>query len=254
MVQHDDALGQRHHGAHHVLDQEQGHPSLGVQAPQGRRPPRRSRSACSPAITSSSSSSGPGGERARDLQPLAVGKRQLAGAARPSASARPTRAQRASARARPRPRAWRPPRKRADHRVLDTVMPANGLTIWKVRPMPASQAIRAADRRSRGPRRRASRGRARSTPAMRLKSVVLPAPLGPISATISPRATGSERARRPSGRETASRPHRPRASPAFALVRPRAPARRRAAAGRSAAPGAATVARDEHDPGDSSTP
>ena len=86
---------------------------------------------------------------------------------------------------RPRPKAA------ADERFSNTVRPSKGCGIWK-RPADAHAAARS--RRRRGSRRgrrsamRAGIGQARS-PVIRLNSVDLPAPFGPMMPSASPRAT-----------------------------------------------------------------
>src|SRR5918995_6068263 len=67
--------------------------------------------------------------------------------------------------------------------------PAKGFTSWKVRPMPAAQTWS-----GRSPSILLSRNLISPlsgvwTPAIMLKMVVLPAPFGPIKATIEPSAT-----------------------------------------------------------------
>ena len=63
-----------------------------------------------------------------------------------------------------------------------------GRGIWKVRPTPRADApLRALAARRRGRRCGSRRMSACRLPASRLNSVVLPAPFGPISPTISPR-------------------------------------------------------------------
>ncbi len=74
-----------------------------------------------------------------------------------------------------------------------TLSPLKGFTIWKVRPTPASHT-----RSGRRPeiccavQAHLRRRSARCTPAIMLKIVVLPAPLGPISAWIAPAGTAKQ--------------------------------------------------------------
>src|SRR5690606_34158995 len=92
------------------------------------------------------------------------------------------------------------PRKPPTITFSSTVMSAKGLTTWKVRPIPAAQTWSGRQPPISWPRKRIRPSSGGITPATRLKSVVLPAPFGPMSATISPRRTASEAlatARRP---------------------------------------------------------
>ena len=67
-----------------------------------------------------------------------------------------------------------------------TVISGNGWTIWNVRAMPRREAWKRPLGGSRRGHRSAHAGVGRKTPVIRLTSVVLPAPLGPIRPTISP--------------------------------------------------------------------
>jgi hypothetical protein len=70
-----------------------------------------------------------------------------------------------------------------------SVIPGNGRGIWKVRPRPcASRESGGADSTA-TPSSQIRPEVGFSSPAIRLKSVVFPAPLGPISPTISPGPT-----------------------------------------------------------------
>ena len=70
-----------------------------------------------------------------------------------------------------------------------TLMPVSGRTIWKVRAMPRSQACSGVRPVMSWPSNVTRPAVQRVAPAIRLKQVVLPAPLGPIRAVIEPRCT-----------------------------------------------------------------
>src|SRR5690606_24693186 len=84
------------------------------------------------------------------------------------------------------------PRKPPTITFSSTDMSAKGLTTWKVRPIPTAHTWSARQPAMSVPRKRMRPWSGGMTPATRLNKVVLPAPLGPISATISPRATDSD--------------------------------------------------------------
>ena len=65
----------------------------------------------------------------------------------------------------------------------------SGLAIWKVRPMPSLARACGGSWLIAWPRKRTSPSVGASWPVSRLKKVVLPAPLGPMMLTISPRFT-----------------------------------------------------------------
>src|SRR5690606_13723891 len=94
------------------------------------------------------------------------------------------------------------PRKPPTITFSSTVMSAKGLTTWKVRPMPTAQTWSARQPAMSWPRNRMRPSSGGMTPATRLKSVVLPAPFGPMRATIWPRCTESD------ARSTARRPRK----------------------------------------------
>jgi uncharacterized protein YhdP len=73
-----------------------------------------------------------------------------------------------------------------------TVMVSKLLTTWKVRPTPRWQRSAAGRRVTSSPSKMIEPWVGGSTPAIRLNSVDLPAPLGPIRPTISPRPTEIE--------------------------------------------------------------
>ena len=73
-----------------------------------------------------------------------------------------------------------------------TVMVSKLFTTWKVRAMPRSQRSAAGSAVTSSPSNMIEPCVGGSTPAIRLNSVDLPAPLGPISPTISPRPTEIE--------------------------------------------------------------
>src|ERR1019366_905343 len=113
----------------------------------------------------------------------------------------PTERSAASARERARPVSrvpWKPP----TIAFSVTVISGNGLTIWNVRPMPALQVRSGRKPAMSRPSKTMRPLVGAKTPAMRLKSVVLPAPFGPMSATISPWSTRSDTS------ETAFRPRK----------------------------------------------
>ena len=99
-------LRQRHHRAHHVLDQQDGHAVL-ARSGRARSPPsRRSRSgAVRPSPRRAAAACGCGGERARHLEPLAVGQGQAARPARLSEQVEAAQQHRRRVRARRRRRA-----------------------------------------------------------------------------------------------------------------------------------------------------
>jgi len=73
-----------------------------------------------------------------------------------------------------------------------TDKPANGFTIWKVRPMPAAQIWSARSPPIGSPANRIPPPSGAYTPATMLNIVVLPAPFGPISATRPPCGTSND--------------------------------------------------------------
>ena len=73
-----------------------------------------------------------------------------------------------------------------------TVMVSKLFTTWKVRAMPRWQRSAAGSLVTSSPSNQIEPCVGGSTPAIRLNSVDLPAPLGPISPTISPRPTEIE--------------------------------------------------------------
>jgi hypothetical protein len=76
--------------------------------------------------------------------------------------------------------------------VSRAVIDANVAAVWNVRPTPAV-AMRCGGKPSmRPPASHTEPASAPSWPLMMLKQVVLPAPLGPISATISPAPSAKE--------------------------------------------------------------
>ena len=193
-----------------------------------------------PAITSSSSSSlRLGRERARHFEPLAVGQRQRRRRSWSRLSNRSSRAQHLV-------RACRAPRatsaraqQRADHDVLHhRQRRRTAARAGRCAPMP-----RAADLVGRAARRCARRRSAivaarpaRSTPAIMLNSVVLPAPFGPISAKISPsRHVEADVCRPRAGRGSAWTRRRPRAARSCARRSSAEPARAATARRRRAA-------------------
>jgi hypothetical protein len=137
VVQHDDVLRERHHGAHHVLDEQDREPLGAVELAEH----------LDHLVALGGPQAGhhlveqqqlrPGGERARDLQPLAVGQRQRRGQrialGRRGPAARGLARRGLFAAATPRVRCSAP-----TTTLSSTDSPANGFTIWKVRPMPAA--------------------------------------------------------------------------------------------------------------------
>src|SRR5258707_308819 len=73
-----------------------------------------------------------------------------------------------------------------------TLILANGWVIWKVRTMPAAQILCGARPVMSRPAKATRPASGVWKPAIAANSVVLPAPLGPISPTISPSRTSSE--------------------------------------------------------------
>ena len=73
-----------------------------------------------------------------------------------------------------------------------TVMVSKLFTTWKVRPMPRWQRSAAGNAVTSSPSKMIEPCVGGSTPAIRLNSVDLPAPFGPIRPTISPRPTEIE--------------------------------------------------------------
>src|SRR5438105_1942850 len=81
-----------------------------------------------------------------------------------------------------------------------TLRPAKGFTIWKVRPMPAAQTWSGLNPWMGEPLKRMEPESGAYTPAIMLKMVVLPAPLGPMRPLMSPSGISNEAlftARRP---------------------------------------------------------
>ena len=95
----------------------------------------------------------------------------------------------------------------ATSRFSISVICGKGRGIWNVRPSPRLRRVCAGSRSIAAPSSRIVPPVGRTVPAMQLKSVVLPAPFGPISPTISPRRTAIETestaATPPNRRETA---------------------------------------------------
>ena len=119
-----------------------------------------------------------------------------------------------------------------------TVRFGNGRTIWWVRTMPARTSLCAGRPDTLNPRMRTSPEVGGIDPAMRLKSVVFPAPFGPMTPRISPcrssRSTWSTALRPPKLFEIARVARRG----AAAVMARRPPARRGGGAGSRARPAA----------------
>src|SRR4051794_25890241 len=79
--------------------------------------------------------------------------------------------------------------------LSSTESPANGFTIWNVRPMPAAQTWSGRRPWISSLLKTTLPVSGAYTPAMMLKIVVLPAPLGPISPLISPSGTANDASR-----------------------------------------------------------
>ncbi|MOA29528.1 hypothetical protein D3C78_1505490 [compost metagenome] len=110
-----------------------------------------------------------------------------------------SRNRRASRRAPGRPRAWakkplRACRDRPVSRLSSTLIFLNSALFWKVRPMPRRAASSGWMRRKCSASNTTSPESGRYTPLRMLSSELLPAPLGPISAQISPRLTANDSA------------------------------------------------------------
>src|SRR3954466_6828948 len=90
-----------------------------------------------------------------------------------------------------------------------TVIPLNSRVIWNVRPSPRCARVHGRSPSIRRPSNVTAPASARIMPPTRLNTVVLPEPLGPISAVIEPRGTSNEQ---PS---TARRPPKRLASPSI---------------------------------------
>ncbi len=73
--------------------------------------------------------------------------------------------------------------------LSSTESPGNGLTIWKVRPMPRRHTASGVNPSMRTPANVTVPSSGARAPAIMANRVVLPAPLGPITAKISPAAT-----------------------------------------------------------------
>ena len=180
-----------HQRPHDVLDHQHGG-AAGHQRPDERHRRRRLGRVEPGQELVEQQQPGRGGQRAGQLQPLAVDQRELARRApRPGPPAR-----RAPAAARPRPSrparepSWRPKR-RPTRTFSSAVRPANGRTSWKVRAMPRAHTRCGREpARSRGRPGGSGRRRGRRAPAIRLKSVVLPEPFGPMMPTSSPSVEG----------------------------------------------------------------
>ena len=78
----------------------------------------------------------------------------------------------------------------ATSRFSTSVICGNGRGIWNVRPRPRRRRACDGSLSIAAPSSRIAPPDGLSVPAMQLKSVVLPAPFGPISPTISPRLHG----------------------------------------------------------------
>ena len=76
--------------------------------------------------------------------------------------------------------------------LSSTLRPANGRTIWNVRPIPAAHTWSGRRPSIRRPAKRISPLSGANAPATMLKVVVLPAPFGPIRPTIVPSPTSND--------------------------------------------------------------
>ena len=95
--------------------------------------------------------------------------------------------------------------------LSSAVSPGNGRTIWKVRPMPRRAVWSGLRPEIDAPSKRTSPLLGGSAPVITLKSVVFPAPFGPMMLTIFPCGTSNERwhrARIPPNRLETSRTSR----------------------------------------------
>ena len=142
-----------------------------------------------PAPISSSSSSRGRVARARAISSRLrssrprLSARRLATRSRPHASSTSVHVSQAACPPR------RPPALAPTNTFSNTVMPVNGLGTWWARPMPSRQRLSALARVTSAPAKRTVPPSARSEPEMMLRSVVLPAPLGPTMPTASPSLT-----------------------------------------------------------------
>src|SRR5690606_21800541 len=145
----------------------------------------------SPAMTSSSMSRrGPAASAratsSRFRPPIVRSPAMLFARAARSTSSRMARA---CSRARRFERSERAPKRQPTATFSSTVMPAKGRTIWKVRATPRRLIWSGRRPSIRSPSKRMRPSVGRSLPAIRLNSVVLPAPLAPITPTVSPDST-----------------------------------------------------------------
>src|ERR1700733_10716113 len=151
---------------------------------------RHSASVRPPAISSSSRSCGPlakaraSSSRLRPSK-LSVPARRLAKGSKPVRWRMSPQASTTCA-----SRCWRP-WMAATRRFSNTVRFSNGRGIWNERPMPPMQRARGGVRVMSLPSKCTVPVSGRSTPVMRLNSVDLPAPFGPMMPSASPRATSS---------------------------------------------------------------
>ena len=199
-VEHDDRVGQPHHHAHVVLDQQHGHPVGAdvldqpgelVAPPRGtgRWPARRacsSRGAAASARASSIRFSVPYGRPAAGRAAMSASAEPVQHRVGPvGAAPAPGPGRRAAAARRPGSRRRRRPARRASRspaRVSEGTRPR----CWKVRATP-SAATRCAGSASRSrPASSIRPDRGRVSRLTQSKSVVLPAPFGPISPQTSP--------------------------------------------------------------------
>src|SRR5688572_17104686 len=148
----------------------------------------------SPAITSSSSS-----RRGRVASARATSRRLRSGRVSEDAGSCAFRSSPSFSRiCRERARACgaeRVLRKAPTMTLSSTVSPTKGFTSWKVRPMPAAHTWSGRSPSMRLFSNTISPASGAYTPAMTLKMVVLPAPLGPISPLMLPSGTSKEASR-----------------------------------------------------------
>src|SRR6516165_10754845 len=188
-IEHDGAVDQRHHDLHDMLDHQHGDAGVADAPHQLNAGLRLDRGQAGQHLVEQQELR-LGGERTRDFEPALFRRIRLLA----STSARAARPQNSSTSCALR-RACRivVARTSAPTMTLSmTVMVSKLLTTWKVRPMPRRQRSAAGSRVTSSPSNQIAPSLGRITPAIRLNMVDLPAPLGPIRPTISPRPTEIE--------------------------------------------------------------
>ena len=205
--EHRDAIGELEHRVHVVLDEQD---AVAALERASSATTLRFRGSCRPSARRAATA----WAVARASSPSRAGAARRARAPRPACPrdprAPPARAQRA--RARPAPaRHGRPPERKlwpacactASITLSSTVNSGNTDVIWYERPRPVSARRYTGSRVMSRPSKTMLPASGASSPESWLMSVVLPAPLGPMTACISPARDGSDDGRSRSGRRSA---------------------------------------------------